>query len=414
MAVKPENERARRSQKSPSGAPPGGSALSVGDPASLKVRAEQRLEELGQPGRHTIAASGPYALLGLCAFWDGDFAALDKILSITSELVGSGPWSDEVAGRVVLQRSLAAVVAALRGDREAAEAGFASALAPTGGPAVAEAQVITYSMRAALASEGLPERALEDVQRARELSVAIGNPDLAAVAVIGEGWAQSELGQLDDAAHILLSASAELPGNLERSVAQLRLAEVQLRMGNRSDARSTVDAARETFLKAEARYWGARAVLLTGAIDRDRGGRWLKMARELALPDPAYDRLFLPDGRLTINLSSADAVQRDGQPVEFLTRHAEVAVRLLAKSAPKGMTVQELSEIFWPGASPERQRARLRTLLGQARNSLGADAWRVQRQHDLVVFDASGVEVLGKITTSAIAEEFSSRRSPNR
>jgi len=252
----------------------------------------------------------------------------------------------------------------------------------------------------------LPDRALEDVQRASELSAALGKQELAAVAAIGEGWALSGLGQVDQAAHELQTASAELPGNLERSVAQLRLAEVQLRMGDRASARKAVDAARETVLKAEARYWGARAALLTGAIDRDRGGRWLKLARELALPDPAYERLFLPEGMLSVDLSAKSAVRRDGVPVVFLTRHAEAAVRLLAMSGPEGMSIQRIADIFWPGVPPDRQRARLRTLLWQARNSLGADAWRLQRQHDLVVLDTSGVDVNGSITTTAIAEEF--------
>jgi hypothetical protein len=255
---------------------------------------------------------------------------------------------------------------------------------------------------------------LEDVGRARQLSSAVGNSELAAVASIGEGWALSELGQLEEAASVLQDATENLPDSLGRSVAQLRLAEVELMMGDRSSARLSVDTARETFLKAEARYWGARAVLLTGAIDRDRGGRWLKLARELALPDPAYERLFLPEGMLSIDLSAKSAVRRDGEPVVFLTRHAEAAVRLLAMSGPEGMSIQRIADIFWPGVPPDRQRARLRTLLWQARNSLGADAWRLQRQHDLVVLDTSGVDVHGSVTATAIAEGFSSRRSPSR
>jgi len=388
--------------------------LSVGDPQTLKSWAEGQLVGLGESGRATVAASGPYALLGLCAFWAGDFAALDEMLEIASRLVGPGPWSDEIAARVVLQRSLSAVLASLRGQRDEAESQFAAALAPSGGQAVDEARVVAYSMRAALASEGFPDRALEDVQRARELSAALGKQELAAVAAIGEGWAHSELGQLDQAAQVLQAASAELPGNLERSVAQLRLAEVQLRMGDRASARATVDAARETFLEADARYWGARAVLLTGAIDRDRGGRWLKLARELSLADPAYDRLFLPEGSLTINVSAPASVLRDGAPIEFLTRHAEAAVRLLATAGSNGMSSRTLSDVFWPGIPEERQRARLRTLLWQARNSLGADAWRVQRQRDLVVFDTSGVEVSGSVTAAAITKEFAARRSSSR
>lgn len=366
--------------------------------------------DLGQ----SIAASGPFAHQTLSAFWAGDFTALDELLSSAPAFSGTGPWPDEIAAQVVFQRSLGGVLASLRGNRDDAERDFFDALALSGGQPVDEARVIAYSLRAAFASDGEPERALDDVGRARQLSSAVGNSELAAVASIGEGWALSELGQLEEAASVLQDATENLPDSLGRSVAQLRLAEVELMMGDRASARSSVDTARETFLKAEARYWGARAVLLTGAIDRDRGGRWLKLARELALPDPAYERLFLPEGMLSIELSAKSAVRRDGVPVVFLTRHAEAAVRLLAMSGPEGMSIQRIADIFWPGVPPDRQRARLRTLLWQARNSLGADAWRLQRQHDLVALDTSGVDVHGSITATAIAEEFSSRRSPSR
>ena len=362
----------------------------------------------------SITASGPYAHQALTAFWAGDFAALDELLSTAPALVGPGPWPDEIAVQVIFQRSLGAVLASLRGNRDDSERGFLDALALSGGQSVDEARVIAYSMRAAFASDGEPERALDDVGRARQISSAVGKSELAAVASIGEGWALSELGQLKEAASVLQGSTEILPDGLGRSVAQVRLAEVHLMMGDRVAARSAVDSARETFIKAEARYWGARAALLTGAIDRDRGGRWLKLARELALPDPAYERLFLPEGMLSIDLSAKRSVRRDGVPVVFLTRHAEAAVRLLAMSGPEGMSVQRIAEIFWPGVTLDRQRARLRTLLWQARNSLGADAWRVQRQHDLVVFDTSGVDVIGSITATAIATEFSSRRSPSR
>ncbi len=379
--------------------------------------AGRRAEDAEGPrlgARQSIAASGPFAHQAHTAFWAGNFAALDELLVSAPATVGPGPWPDEIAAQVVFQRSLGAVLSSLRGNRDDAETGFLEALALRGGQPVDEARVIAYSMRAAFGSDGLPERALDDVGRARELSSAVGNSELAAVASIGEGWALSELGQLEEAASVLQDATKNLPDSLGRSVAQLRLAEVELMMGDRVSARSSVDTARETFLKAEARYWAARAVLLTGSIDRDRGGRWLKLARELALPDLAYERLFLPEGALSIDLSAKSSVCRDGVPVVFLTRHAEAAVRLLAMSGFEGMSVQHIADVFWPGVPLDRQRARLRTLLWQARNSLGADAWRVQRQHDIVVFDKSGVDVSGSITATAIAAEFSSRRKRSR
>ncbi len=387
------------------------SVLAMGKPFVLRAWAEGQLASLGEEGRASVAASGPYALLGLCAFWSGDFNAVDETLAAASKLVGEGPWTDEIATRVVLQRSLAAVVASLRGQTDLAEQAFSAAFEPEGGPDVEKARIVAYSMRAALASEGEPERALSDVQRARELSADVGNERLAAVATIGEGWALSELGQLDDSVAILQRATRELPGELERAVAMVRLAEVQLRIGDRASAREIIESAHETFVEADARYWAARSALLAGAIDRDRGGRWLRRARELSLPDPAYDRLFLPDGSLVINLASQPVVLRDGVPVAFLTRHAEAAVRLLAVSASKGMSSTELNDIFWPGVPLERQRPRLRTLLWQARNSLGADAWRVQRRGDHIFLDTDGVELNGSTTASAIAAEFPKRRS---
>lgn len=382
----------------------------VGLPSALPSWVQEKLVELGAENYTSSSRDAPYALLGLSAFWLGDFAAVDAVVAAAAELAGEGPWPDEIAARVMLQRSLAGVVASLRGQFDDAERFFLSALEPRGGSTVDEARVVTLSMRAALCSDGQPERALDDVAHARKIAAELGSGDLAAISAIGEGWALSELGRFSEAAAILSTASDSLRGDLERSVAKLRLAEVQLRMGDRSTARATVNEARQTFLDAGARYWGARSVLLTGAIDRDRGGRWLRLARELSLPDPAYERLFLPEGTLRIDLATSPSVQRDGIDVDFLTRHAEATVRLAAAAGESGVSVKELSALFWPDVTQERQRARLRTLLWQARNSLGADAWRLQRKRDLVLFDSAGVEIAGSVSPATIAAEFSNRR----
>ncbi len=389
----------------------GGSlSVPVGPSEALPSWAIERLGQLGAKNYSAAGAEAPLALLGLTAYWSGDFSAVDDILALAGELSGEGPWSDDVAARVVLQRSLAGIVASLRGDTATAERCFVDALGPRGGRPVDEALVVALSLRAALCSDGQPERALADVERARSIALSLGDADLAALAAIGEGWALSELGRFDEAIQVFSGALETLPGDLERSVARLRLAEVQLRMGDRAAARESVNAARQVFLDADARYWGARAALLTGAIDRDRGGRWLRLARELAAPDPAYERLFLPDGALRIDLGATPSVSRDGVPVEFLTRHAETAVRLLSISGEDGMSAQELIALFWPEVPVERQRARLRTMLWQARNSLGADAWRLQRSREQVIFDVCGVDVVSPISREAIVDQFLNRK----
>ena len=54
-------------------------------------------KSIGHVARESLAASGPYALLSLTAFWAGDFTALDELLVSAPATVGPGPWPDEIA-----------------------------------------------------------------------------------------------------------------------------------------------------------------------------------------------------------------------------------------------------------------------------------------------------------------------------
>jgi hypothetical protein len=45
-------------------------------------------------------------------------------------------------------------------------------------------------------------------------------------------------------------------------------------------------------------------------------------------------------------------------------------------------------------------------MLWQARNSLGPDAWRVQRRGEVIVLDGSGLAIVGTVTRAAVASEF--------
>jgi len=348
---------------------------------------------------------------GADAFWTGDFAELDRILRASIDRLGPEPWDESTRTRFVYQRALAGALGYLRGDGDAAAAAFDDALSEDGGVEVREAQLTALLLRALLASDDRAEGALADVAAIRASAEALGRADGVPLAGVAEGWALARLGRTEESLEILRPLTTELPADMGRALASLALAEVLLQVGDRRSARRAVDVAREAYFDADARYWCARAALLTGAIERDRAGRWLRLARELSLDDPAYEQLFLPKGSLRIESAASPAVWRNGEPVRFITRHAEITVRLLASAHPDGLAVEEIIELFWPDVSGERQRARLRTLLWQVRNSLGADSWRVQRSRDFVVFDTEGVEVVGSVTPRAIAEEFIARRA---
>lgn len=364
-----------------------------------------------------IGANGPESggiwigAAGADAFWRGDFAELDRILRASIDRLGPEPWDESTRTRFVYQRALAGALGYLRGDGDAAAAAFDDALSADGGVELREAQLTALLLRALFASDDRAEGALADVAAIRASAEAMGRVDGVPLAGVAEGWALARLGRTGESLEILRPLTTELPSDMGRALASLALAEVFLQVGDRRSARRAVDVAREAYFEAGAHYWSARAALLTGSIERDRAGRWLHLAREMSLDDPAYERLFLPRGSLRIEPATTPAVWRDGEPVRFLTRHAEVTVRLLASCHPDGLEVQEIIGLFWPDVPDERQRARLRTLLWQIRNSLGADSWRVQRNRDFVMFDAEGVELVGSITRRAIAEEFRSRRT---
>jgi len=366
-------------------------------------------ESEGARAVSSLVVVGTHPGRGVDAFWLGDFAALDLILEESNAKLGQEPWDEGMRSRFVYQRGLGGSLMALRGDGDGAEAAFEEAIASDGGSEVQEARVMAMVLRALFASDDRPERALEDVSAVRRLADVLGPVAGVAICGVAEGQALARLGQSEESIAILGSLRTSLSTDMGRSLAALRLAEVLLHVGDRRSARTAVDSAREAYLEAGARYWCARAALLTGSIERDRSGRWLRMARELSLDDPAYEQLFLPKGSLRIDPGRSPAVTRDGVPVRFLTRHAEVTLRMLAASGAVGLPAQEIIELFWHDVPAERQRARLRTLLWQVRNSLGADAWRVQRRRDFVVFDADGVELEGTVKTANIAAEFQSR-----
>ncbi len=88
---------------------------------------------------------------------------------------------------------------------------------------------------------------------------------------------------------------------------------------------------------------------------------------------------------IRIDPSAQPPVWRGGDAVEFATRHAELVVIVLAAAGDEGVDVAWLIELLWPGAAPDRGRRRLRTVLWQARRSLGPDGARIVRRSGRLV-----------------------------
>jgi two-component SAPR family response regulator len=98
-------------------------------------------------------------------------------------------------------------------------------------------------------------------------------------------------------------------------------------------------------------------------------------------------------GHLSISVVGRGAVTVDGQPVRFATRHAELALYLLALAGSEGLGREDLIVALWPGVEPRGALPRLRTALWQVRRALGGHARRIERERGMVTLDLEGVEL---------------------
>lgn len=366
-------------------------AYADGDLYSAERSAQEALllaDSSGNPG----AAAVPLVYLALYAYCLGEFERATRILETAEAMTASSPVA-EVRNEGALVAGFTGVIQATRGLRDDAEASFVTGLDRAESDEAPWYATMVRTLRAEFTAEWAPRRSLDDARRAYHEAESTGDAWWCALARRAEGTALAELGDLVEARDVLIDAAASLNNPLERAVAQTRLGEVLVRLGDRGAARLVLNAARSTCESSGARYWASRTNLALAAADRDRGGRSLRLARGIAADDPAYDRLFDPTQELRISVIGQPEVVLRGERVVFLTRHAELAVFLLAIAGPKGVSASELLGTLWPGVEERRAAPRLRTLLWQARNALGAEAWRLQRRGSMVLLDLTGVAV---------------------
>lgn len=364
-------------------------AYAKGDLLGAEVRAREALllaDAAGNPGDSVV----PLLYLGFYAFCLGDFERAIQLLR-TADSVTVTPPDSRNDGALV--QGFTGVVEAVRGRQSEADRHFAAGLALAEADEAPWYSVMVRTLRADYTARWAPHRSLADARRAQREAEELGDTWWQALARYSEGAALAELGDLPAAREVLEAVVLDLTNPVERAFAQLELGEVLLGLSDRPAARSVLEEARRAFEGAGARYWATRASLAMGSADRDRGGRWLRLARSTAVADPAYDRLFAPSQELQIKVIGSPAVLLDGHKVEFLTRHAELGTYMLAIAGPKGLSADELAASLWPGVDERRTGPRLRTLLWQVRNALGREAWRVQRRGVLVMLDLTGVDV---------------------
>ena len=342
----------------------------------------------------------PLVYLGFYAFCLGDFERASQLLRAAERATST---LGEARNELALVEGFTGVVDAVRGRQAEADRAFARGLERAESDEAPWYSVMVRTLRADYTAGWAPHRSLVDARRAQREAVALGDTWWHGLARYAEGAALAELGDLVTARSLLEEVVLELGNPIERGFAQLELGEVLLGLGDRPAARAVLEEARVAFDAAGARYWATRASLAMGSADRDRGGRWLRLARSTAAADPAYDRLFSPAQTLQIKVMGEPAVLLDGHRVDFLTRHAELATYLLAIAGPTGIAAEELEAALWPGVDGNRTGPRLRTLLWQVRNALGREAWRVQRRRGMVLLDLTGVDVDLRESAPAVA-----------
>ena len=368
------------------------------------VGAEHRAREallLADASTHPADALTPLVYLAMYAYCLGDIAQADQLLraaDATCAAIGPGLHNQRA-----LVRGFQGVIESVRGRSTESDRRFEEGLVWAEEDRAPWYGTMVRALRGAYTASWAPHRSLTDAHRARTDALETGDAWWAAMARYAEGIALGELDRLDLASEVLELAVLELTNPVERGFAQLELGGVLLRRSDRPGARRVLDEARQAFDGAGARYWATRASLALQSADRDRTGRWLRLARDTAVADPAYDRLFAPAQDLRVTVLGEPQVTLDDRPVEFLTRHAELATYLLTLAGEDGLSSDELAAALWPGVDSRRAGPRLRTLLWQVRNALGPEAWRVQRRQSLVWLDLTGVGV--DLRDAWVAEE---------
>jgi len=366
-------------------------------------------EEIARRRRFALEGSASARALvladGLTHNWRGDFdRALDALAEAAATATAHGDHRAEV-----LARAGTAAVRAVRGELGTARAEFDAALAAAGAVGLPSAEVFVRAMRIGLFGLFDPEVTEADLERIRH--IASEDPGLALHADMAEGWALAAVGRTTEAIGRIGAVTDRLDAPLDRALNRLRMAELLTADDRTAEATDLALDAASVFEERRARYWQARSAVLLASLDGDRRSRRIRTLAASMPDDVAFRRLLGLDGDLVIDLAGPVVLRRGDEPVQFLTRHAEATLRLLAAAGPEGVPVDEVTSILWPGVDGERVRQRGRTMVWQIRTALGPDAWRVQRRRDHLTLDARDCQVIGRLDRNALVAAFADQTS---
>lgn len=376
------------------------------DLRELESEFEPRSGRDGHGGSESeVFDPGLLLLASLVDHWRGEF---ERALQGFGRVVewASRHGDDDAALQAL---GVSGMIWRLRGDDDRALADFeaALALASARGSVVDEVYVRMMRITGGEIPDGVTVEA--DLERCRMVLAEVDDDRLRTHVELAEGWGLAAIGRSEEAIARLDGTLVALDSPIERAVSELRIAEVLAADGHVDHARERAATAHETFASWRARYWSARAMVLMAGLDGDRSARRIRRLLADLPADVAYVRLIDPSGSLSIELDGPCVARRDGEPLEFLTRHAEAALRLVVAAGDEGIMVDELAAILWPGADPARIGQRVRTMLWQVRSTLGVDAWRLQRRRSTLTFNTTGCAVVGAADRSSIVALFAKR-----
>lgn len=316
--------------------------------------------------------------LSFFALITGAFSRADTLFGVAEETYLELPDPFE---RFELPLILAgrAVLATLRGQHERAEGDFTAAITLAEQIKVPWYVAITRVLRAQFTAASHPARSLSDARYGLEQLVAMDDVWWQTWALRAQGTAAREAGDLQASVQVLTRLLTRDLNPLERGLTLLALGETLVHTDHPDQAVSPLEQARALLEPVGARYWIVRCWIVLAEAGPPRAQR-RKRALALADDDPAYRHLLAGNSRLRIAVLGDAGVWAGSQRLHFPTHNAELAVLSLALAGSGGLHEEELIERLWPQAPADRGRARLRTVLWQARQTLGREAWRLDRR----------------------------------